>query len=90
MGTVYTVEDKIEAGESVVNSAIFKLDLSSPESIERCANEIIATGEKIDILINNAGALLDEDGTGVVIEKLRKTPDVDLVGPIDFTERLIS
>lgn len=72
--------------------SVFKLDLSSSESITDCADKIINTlgnEKKIDILINNAGALYDEDETGVVIEKLRKTLEVNLIGPIDFTEKLI-
>jgi NAD(P)-dependent dehydrogenase (short-subunit alcohol dehydrogenase family) len=96
LGTVYTGVGKIntetgtESCDGVPKAKIFELDLSSPESIERCANEIIETGTKIDILINNAGALFDEDDTSVIVDKLRKTLEVNLVGPIDFTERLIS
>ena len=74
LGTVYTGFDKIvtETGTGSDGGAskakIFKLDLSSPESIEQCANEIIATGTKIVVLINNAGALFDEDVRSVIVE----------------------
>ncbi len=86
LGTVYSGDSINRGGESL----IFKLDLSSPESISSCTSEIIATGKKIDILINNAGVLFDEDETSVVVDKLRKTLEINLIGPIDFTERLIS
>lgn len=85
MGTIYSGVS-LEQNE---NLSVFNLDLSSPESIIKCTEEIIATGKKIDILINNAGVLLDEDETRVVVEKLRKTLEINLIGPIDFTERLI-
>ncbi len=75
--------------------AVHTLELSSSESIEKCAGDIEilcnATNPKIqiDILINNAGALFDEEETTVQIEKLRQTLEVNLIGTIDFTERII-
>ncbi|MDO8466604.1 MAG: SDR family NAD(P)-dependent oxidoreductase [bacterium] len=70
-------------------SASHQLDLSSPESIAECAKKISESGKKIDILINNAGILLDEDETRVLVDKLRETLEVNLIGTIDFTERVI-
>ena len=46
-------------------------------------------GKQIDILVNNAGILADEEETQVVVEKLRKTLEVNLFGTIDFTQRLL-
>lgn len=66
-----------------------ELDLASDPSIASCANKITGLGKKIDILINNAGVLLDEEETRVVTEKLCKTLEVNLIGTIDFTEKLI-
>ncbi len=65
------------------------LDLSSPQSIASCAEKIIGLKKKIDILINNAGVLLDEEETKVVTEKLRQTLEINLIGTIDLTEKLI-
>jgi len=84
-GTIYNGE----VPEKNSGLSVFKLDLSSSESIERCSKEIIATGKRIDVLVNNAGVLLDEDDTSVIVEKLRKTLEVNLIGTIDFTERII-
>ena len=67
----------------------FSLDLNSTESIARCAEELQSRGRRIDVLINNAGVLLDEDEIVVVPEKLRKTLEVNVIGTIDFTERII-
>ncbi len=72
------------------NLFVYQLDLASSESMIRCVREISALGKRIDILINNAGVLLDEEETSVVVEKLRKTLDVNLIGTIDFTEHIIS
>jgi NAD(P)-dependent dehydrogenase (short-subunit alcohol dehydrogenase family) len=69
---------------------VFALDLASPESIARCADGIRALGVRTDIHINNAGALFDEEETTVMVEKLRKTLEVNLIGTVDFTERLLS
>ena len=71
------------------NLSISQLELTSQESIKKCAETIANTGKKIDILINNAGGLFDEDDTTVIVEKLRKTLEVNLIGPIDFTEQII-
>ncbi len=84
LGTVYAETPR--EGEHL---RVFSLDLSSSESIAECVRQITETGKKIDILINNAGVLLDEDETAVVIEKLRKTLEVNLIGTIDFTERML-
>jgi len=74
---------------AVQNLKIYKLDLSDSSSIKGCVDSIKKDGTKIDILINNAGALFDEDETCVVIEKLRKTLEVNLIGTIDFTEQAL-
>lgn len=68
---------------------IFPLDLSKPASIASCVDQIQKTGVRFDILINNAGALFDDDDTRVMVDKLRQTLEVNLIGTIDFTERII-
>ena len=72
------------------NLKIFQLDLSIPESILECVKKVKESGKKIDILINNAGALFDGEETSVIVSNLRKTLEVDLIGTIDFTERLLT
>lgn len=71
----------------------YRLDLTSSRSVQTCAKsiekEIKKSDTQIDILINNAGALFDEDETHVIIDKLRQTLEVNLIGTIDFTEHLI-
>jgi len=69
---------------------LHSLDLSNDESVNACTVKIAKSGKKFDILINNAGALFDEDDTKVDINKLRKTLDVNLIGTINFTESVIN
>ncbi len=72
------------------NLTVLKLDLSKSESIEECAEQIIALGKKIDILINNAGIWSGaEDDPVLRIKDLRKTLEVNLFGTADFTDRVL-
>ncbi len=68
----------------------YPLDLSSSASIVSCIKEIDKAKHRFDVQINNAGALFDEEETEVVISKLRQTLEVNLIGTIDFTERMLS
>jgi NAD(P)-dependent dehydrogenase (short-subunit alcohol dehydrogenase family) len=47
------------------------IDVSKPESIRRAAEEFSRTGDRLDVLVNNAGILLDDDK-----EILTITPEV--------------
>ena len=68
---------------------VVPLDLAKTESIAACVQTFAAQNKKIDILINNAGVMLDESETHVVVEKLRHTLEVNLFGTIDLTEQLL-
>lgn len=85
LGTIYTGSAPVEHE----NLLVFNLDLASRESVADCATKIASTGKTIDILINNAGALLDEEETHVVVEKLLKTLEINLIGTIDFTNHIL-
>lgn len=69
--------------------SVCQLDLSLSPSIDECVKTISGLGKKIDILINNAGVMLDEDDTVLVPDKLRATLEVNLVGTADFTEHML-
>lgn len=72
------------------NLIILQLDLADPASIERCTEEIKKTNRKIDILINNAGIWSNNEHDPVIhIPMLRKVLEVNLIGTVDFTERLL-
>ncbi len=72
------------------NIIFLKLDLSSPKEIEKCVNEFIKLNKKIDILVNNAGIWSghDED-SNMYLDSLRKVLEVNVIGTIDLTEKLI-
>ena len=81
------------------NLKVFQLDLTSPGSIAHCIAEIVDQksragesgpfGGQIDILINNAGVLLDDGETRLIPDKLRETLDINLIGTAAFTEAAI-
>ncbi len=71
------------------NLEVFPLDLRSSESIAACASKVAGTHIPVDILINNAGVLLDEEETTLIPEKLRATLEVNLVGTAAFTEAIL-
>ncbi len=72
---------------------ILQLDLMSPDSIDefhkniskKCETEKIS----LDILINNAGVMFDDNETHLYVETLRKTLEVNLLGAVNTTEFLI-
>jgi NAD(P)-dependent dehydrogenase (short-subunit alcohol dehydrogenase family) len=72
------------------NFEVVKLDLTNPESISNATSNILNKTTQIDILINNSGINLEDwDVTEIDISILRKTLEVNLIGLIDFTERLV-
>ena len=71
------------------NFVSLKLDLSKKESVANCIKEISKLNKKVDILINNAGVMLDDGEAILSPEKLRQTLEVNLVGTADFTEKTI-
>jgi len=71
------------------NLKSFKLDLYDDKSIEDCAKEVLVFGKNIDIYINNAGVLLDIDKISIDVDILRKTLQINLIGAIDLTQKLL-
>ncbi len=65
---------------------MFPLDLLKPVSIAGFADIILGGNERIDVLVNNAGVSVTG---GNQIEVLRKNLEVNLIGLIDLTERLL-
>ncbi len=72
------------------NLKVFQLDLRSSESISACAKALTDTGVMFDVVINNAGALFDEEDSTLIVEKLRQSLEVNLIGTADFTEQILS
>jgi NAD(P)-dependent dehydrogenase (short-subunit alcohol dehydrogenase family) len=69
---------------------IYALNLLDPESIEKFASVMRQSEKNLDLLINNAGISDNDDvSSSVSIEALRNILEVNLVGLIDLTERLL-
>ena len=88
IGTTYSSK-AVPAAATTASLKTYSLDLSSSESIKKCADEIKKSGMKIDILVNNAGVMTDDEETSVISDKLRTAIEVNLIGTADFTERMI-
>lgn len=72
------------------NFKIFSLDLTDSKSISDCVEKITALHKKIDILVNNAGIWSGVENDPIVhVDLLRKTLEVNLIGTIDFTEKIL-
>lgn len=87
----YTVIGTSREGEipelKTENFHDLRIDLANPESIKEAAKEVESKFNNIDILINNAGILIEDEPFS--IEVLRKTLEVNLFGLIDFSEQII-
>ncbi len=88
----YTVIGTSTTGKSDLkhkNVSFLKLDLSSSKSIESCVQEFTALKKKIDILIDNAGIWSGRKDSEMDVNSLRKVLEVNLIGTIDLTEKLL-
>lgn len=65
-------------------------DQGDPESIAEAVKRIKDLNFTIDALVNNAGILIDAKDKVADPTKVRKTLEVNVVGVIDLTERLLS
>ena len=61
------------------------LDVSSPSSISALANDLVADGVKLDVLVNNAGIALK----GFDAEVARRTIETNFFGPLRVTDGLL-
>ncbi len=81
------------SGEAEINHdnlKVFKLDLSNPEEILHLSKMLETEEIKLDVLVNNAAILLDSyDSFPLKREALEQTLQVNLIGTIELTEKLI-
>ncbi len=68
---------------------VYPLDLSKPDSIQACTDAIAASDARADIMIDNAGALFDDEVVELHSDLLRKTLEVNVIGTADLTEHLL-
>ena len=66
-----------------------ELDFSNEESIKKAANSIIKKGEKIDILINNAGSILTSAFLMTSIKNTKSLFDINFFNQNLFTQYIV-
>lgn len=76
---------KAETGNEALE--VMPLDLSSLASVADLANRLLRRGERIDLLMNNAGTL--ETGLHITGDGLERTASVNYVGPYLLTRKLL-
>jgi NAD(P)-dependent dehydrogenase (short-subunit alcohol dehydrogenase family) len=79
-----SVEESARAGASITSEVI---DLSSLESVRSGAERLLAGSPQIDVLINNAGVLLDS--RQVSADGIELTLATNVLGPFLLTELLL-
>lgn len=97
--TVIFTARKIDAGKSLVEKLsetsktawFVGLDVTDKESIKDMADSVVKEHGRLDVLINNAGILIDE-GKSILtmdLEDVRKTMETNLYGPMLVTRALL-
>ena len=95
--TVVVAARDLKSGDAVVtelrsldcDAHAIKLDVTNPEDISNCVNYIETTFGKLDVLVNNAGVVLEWDGNPTSADKIRQTLEVNLIAPFAITEALV-
>lgn len=84
---VHHLEDVAAANPGIRTMA---LDITDQGSIARVARNVVESHPELDVLINNAGVMLDTDlTTPVQDEDLERTVATNLLGPIRLISALI-
>ena len=69
-----------------------EIDISNPESIRRAAEEFSRQQKHLDVLVNNAGILLDEDKRALTITPkiFEETLRTNTLGPLLVTQAFVA
>ena len=72
--------------------AFLEIDISNPESIRRAAEEFSRQQKHLDVLVNNAGILLDEDKRALTITPkiFEETLRTNTLGPLLVTQAFVA
>ena len=73
------------------DSAIVALDVTDADSVQNAAQDVQSRFGALDVLINNAGIMLEHDAkvAGVTTEVWRQTFDVNLFGAVTVTNAFL-
>jgi NAD(P)-dependent dehydrogenase (short-subunit alcohol dehydrogenase family) len=65
------------------------LDLEKEESIQSAVDTVSAKSEKLDVVINNAGALVNKEYATITKKELQMCYDVNVLGPYQLIQYLL-
>lgn len=68
------------------NVTCLSVDLSSENELENISNFLSATWKKVDIIINNAGAIINKPFAETSVEDFRRIYDVNVFGIVSLTQ----
>jgi len=81
-----------ELRQEGIDARALEIDVSQPASVRKSVGNIEREFGRLDILINNAGVMIDDDKKKVseqTLEAWRKTFDTNLFGLIDTTQAFL-
>src|SRR3954463_196041 len=86
----------VEAGKAAARKlggdvAFVEIDITDPDSIRRATEEVGRQGDRLDVLINNAGILLDEDKGALTVtpQIFQTTLRTNTLGPWLVTQAFV-
>ena len=78
-------------GEAGAQAQYSLLDVTSPVSIKALAAQLTERHGRVDVLVNNAGVMLDPHGSRVLdarVKTFRDTLEINLLGPLQLVQAL--
>ena len=81
--------DKPVSELNLDNVTTFSCDISKPEDLEKVSAFIDAKWEKVDVLINNAGALINKPFEEISAEEFQKIYSTNVFGVIGLIQKLL-
>lgn len=85
------LEIKNELAANGINIEVLKLDISNSESIDEAIKGTISKYKRIDVLVNNAGIIIDRGISVLKIEEsvLRETLETNFFGAFKLFQKII-
>lgn len=67
---------------------VIPADISNPKHLDEFAHRVTTISPVVDVLINNAGALVNKPFTAITGEELRHVYDVNVFAPFALTQKI--
>ena len=79
-------EKKLKEMQDVFGVKYYVCDVTNSAEVERVMKDIISEFNRIDVLVNSAGTLIDGELSNCFFEDIKNTIDVNLTGLINTTK----